>query len=145
MLDRRNGCSTQKSLFETCAKTLLVTKNGAGNGQKPNKHGKLNLVCSESLSALICFRPTRGDLTPTYQGIWFDQEHRFIVGDINPLKLTGQAKAHLVRQFVIHQGMGKLDICSLLANQCSFCPSQSVHCLSIFFHLIDLYIENVLQ
>lgn len=88
----------------------------------------------------------QGQLAPTYQGIWHDEDHRYIVGDVYSLKPTGQAKAHLVRQFVVYQGHEEFEIQGLLdAMSVRFVRLNQYTVYPFFFHLIDIYIDNVLQ
>jgi len=80
--------------------------------KQPDSKGRYQSRFLKDLYRRIDIFPSdrEGTLTPTYQGIWYDDDYRFIIGDVNPIKLTGQAKAHLVRQFVIYQGGDKFAL-----------------------------------
>lgn len=84
------------------------------------------------------------DVVRTYQGIWYDDDMRYVVGDKNAIKYE-QPRAHLVRRFDIYQGK-QLDIQGLLAA-CSvqFVRLRQFTVYPYYFHLIDLYIDNVLK
>src|SRR5579859_6968203 len=85
-------------------------------GKQPDAQGKYQSRFLQELYKRVDMFPSvrAGELTPTYQGIWHDAEHRFIVGDVYSLKLTGQARAHLVRQFVPYQEAGNFDLQTML-------------------------------
>lgn len=104
------------SFNELCEHEYWFPRIAQAFNKKPDGKGKYQPRFLKDLYKRIDMFPTdrEGELTPTYQGIWYDSNFRFIVGDVNSLKLTGQAKAHLVRQFVIYQGKGKFKIETLL-------------------------------
>ena len=136
------------SFKELCEHEYWLPRIAQAFSKKPDGKGKYQPRFLKDLYKRIDMFPTdrEGELTPTYQGIWYDNNSRFIVGDVNSLKLTGQAKAHLVRQFVIYQGKGKFKIETLLdATSVRFVRLNQFTVYPYFFHLIDLYIENVLQ
>lgn len=85
------------------------------------------------------------DVIPIYQGIWFTPDDlRYVVGDTNSMNST-QARAHRVRRFVIYEGAERFDIRPMLdAMSVKFVRLKQYTVYPFYFHLIDLYIDNLL-
>ena len=70
---------------------------------------------------------------------------RYVVGDTYGMNAT-QARAHRVRQFVVYQGEDKFDIQPMLDSMSvKFVRLKQYTVYPYYFHLIDLYIDNVLS
>lgn len=85
------------------------------------------------------------DVIPIYRGIWYiPDDMRYVVGDTYGMNSV-QARAHRVRRFAVYQGAEKFDIRSMLdAMSVKFVRLKQYTVYPYYFHLIDLYIENVL-
>ncbi|MBZ0298688.1 MAG: hypothetical protein K8J31_03060 [Anaerolineae bacterium] len=85
------------------------------------------------------------DVIPIYRGIWYmPDDMRYVVGDTNGMNSV-QARAHRVRRFVVYQGAEAFDIRSMLdAMSVKFVRLKQYTVYPYYFHLIDLYIDNVL-
>lgn len=80
-----------------------------------------------------------------YQGIWYDDERRFMVGSPEGLK-DRQVHAHRIRQFDVLSGEGQFDMELLLQTLAvTFVRNKQYTVVPYFFHLIDIYVENVLR
>lgn len=83
------------------------------------------------------------DVTSVYRGIWHTGDLKYVVGDVNAMNQK-QANAHLVRQF--HVEMGDFDILPMLeAMSVTFVRLNQYTVRPYYFHLIDIYIDHVLQ
>lgn len=83
------------------------------------------------------------EVIPVYQGIWHSDGSRYVIGDTNAMNDT-QPRAHRVRQFVIYKGT--LIINQMLdAMSVQFVRLNQYTVRPFYFHLIDMYIDNVLQ
>lgn len=83
------------------------------------------------------------EVIPVYQGIWHSDGSRYVIGDTNAMNDT-QPRAHRVRQFVIYKG--KLVINQMLdAMSIQFVRLNQYTVRPYHFHLIDIYIDNILQ
>jgi len=81
-----------------------------------------------------------------YQGIWYDDTNAFIVGSPTGMNLDGQERAHPIRRFQIMQGEKHFDKEQLLRTMgVQFVRYKQYTVSPYCFHLIDLYIENILQ
>ena len=83
------------------------------------------------------------ELAETYKGIWFTDENQYVVGSPKAMP-TVQDKAQIVREVILEKGIVDLDqlleltsVTFVRLNQYTVIPYQ--------FHLIQLYIDNVLQ
>lgn len=85
------------------------------------------------------------ELVGIYRGIWYaPQDLSYVVGDTNPMNSV-QARAHRVRRFAVYQGAKKFDIRFMLeAMSVKFVRLKQYTVYPYYFHLIDLYIDNVL-
>jgi hypothetical protein len=80
-----------------------------------------------------------------YQGIWYDDEHCYMVGSAQPLNQR-QPRAHLIRRFNVYQGAEGFDIQPfLLTMAVQFVRHHQYTVYPYPFHFIDLYVENVLR
>ena len=85
------------------------------------------------------------NVIPIYKGIWYmPDDLRYVVGDTYGMNSV-QARAHRVRRFAVYQGAEKFDIRSMLnAMSVKFVRLKQYTVYPYYFHLIDLYIDNVL-
>lgn len=85
------------------------------------------------------------DVIPVYKGIWYiPDDLRYVVGDTYAMNSV-QARAHRVRRFAVYQGAEKFDIRAMLdAMSVKFVRLKQYTVYPYYFHLIDLYIANVL-
>jgi hypothetical protein len=85
------------------------------------------------------------DVIPIYRGIWYiPDDMRYVVGDTYGMNSV-QARAHRVRRFAVYQGAEKFDIRTMLdAMSVKFVRLKQYTVYPYYFHLIDLYIDNVL-
>jgi hypothetical protein len=147
VLDELQIQKPEISLDELCEDPTWLPRLASALGDTP-QNGKHNSRSIKGIYRRLELFPSdrAGNLTPTYQGIWYDAQNRFIIGDANSLKLTGQARAHLVRQFVIYQGHDKFDLSAMLnATSVRFVRHNQYTVYPYPFHLIDLYIDNFLK
>ncbi|MBI1280122.1 MAG: hypothetical protein GC179_18480 [Anaerolineaceae bacterium] len=80
-----------------------------------------------------------------YQGIWYDDERRFMVGSPEGLK-DRQVHAHRIRQFDVLSGDGRFDMDLFLQTLAvTFVRNKQYTVVPYFFHLIDIYVENILK
>lgn len=92
------------------------------------------------------FLSTKGQDVLLYQGIWHDDANAFLVGSPTGMDLQGQERAHLIRRFQILQGSAHFDEHQLLATMGVLFVRYNQYTVSpYYFHLIDLYVENVLR
>jgi hypothetical protein len=83
------------------------------------------------------------EVIPVYQGIWYSDDSRYVIGDTNAMDDT-QARAHRVRQFVTYRGAIDLDQ-MLDTMSVQFVRLNQYTVRPFYFHLIDIYIDNVLH
>ncbi|MBE7512427.1 MAG: hypothetical protein HS103_06390 [Anaerolineales bacterium] len=148
LLDEIRQQYPERTVQELCEDEHWMPRIAQIFGRQPDEQGKYQSRFLRDLYKRIDMFPSdrEGELTPTYQGIWSDNQHRFIVGDVYSLKLTGQARAHLIRQFVIYQGAAQFDSHTMLdATSVKFVRLNQFTVYPYFFHLLDVFIENVLQ
>ncbi|HEU5381447.1 MAG TPA: hypothetical protein VFV38_38995, partial [Ktedonobacteraceae bacterium] len=92
------------------------------------------------------FLSEKGQDVLLYQGIWHDETDAFLVGSPTSMNLQGQERAHLIRRFQIMQGSAHFDKNQLLATMGVLFVRYNQYTVSpYYFHLIDLYVENVLR
>jgi len=85
------------------------------------------------------------DVQAVYQGIWYDEENAYLVGSRMSMK-RGETRAHLIRRYDVHLGADRFDIRPLLAAaSVQFVRHNQYTVYPYPFHLIDLYVENVLR
>jgi hypothetical protein len=79
-----------------------------------------------------------------YQGIWYDDSNSFMVGSKMGLKDT-QSHAHRIRQFDVLQEEGNFNIETWLQTlSVTFVRRNQYTVIPYLFHLIDVYVKNVL-
>lgn len=80
-----------------------------------------------------------------YQGIWYDTDQAYMVGE--PLSLNqSQPRAHLIRRFDVYVGAEQFDIRPLLAAMSvQFVRLNRYTVYPYPFHLLDLYVESGLR
>src|SRR5260221_3193449 len=80
-----------------------------------------------------------------YEDIWYDNDHCYMVGAAQGIKRQ-QPRAHLIRRFDVYQGQEHFDIQPLLRMMSvQFVRLKQYTVFPYPFHLIDLYVENVLR
>jgi len=86
------------------------------------------------------------EVVPVYQGIWWCEDGlRYVVGSASSMNST-QANAHRVRRIQVYQGKDGFVIRPLLESMgVTFIRLNQYTVFPYYFHLIDLYIENVLE
>jgi len=116
-------------------------------GSKTMSEGKYHRKrISGIYNDLGMFLTERGENVRLYQGIWHDDTNAFLVGSPTSMDLRGQARAHLVRRFQIMQGSSHFDKEQLLATMGVLFVRYRQYTVSpYYFHLVDLYVENVLR
>lgn len=85
------------------------------------------------------------DVIPVYKGIWYiPDDLRYVVGDTYAMNSV-QARAHRVRRFAVYQGAERFNIRAMLDTMSvKFVRLKQYTVYPYYFHLIDLYIDNVL-
>ncbi len=92
------------------------------------------------------FLTERGDTVQLYQGIWYDETNAFLVGSPNTMNVQGQEHAHLIRRFQVMQGDAHFEKEHFLTTMgVLFVRPQQFTVSPYYFHLIDLYVENILR
>jgi len=114
-------------------------------GSKTTSEGKYHRKLITGIyNDLGMFLSERGENVRLYQGIWYDDTNAFLVGSPSSMDLQGQARAHLVRRFQIMQGSSHFDKEQLLATMgVLFVRYKQFTVSPYYFHLIDLYVDNV--
>jgi len=114
-------------------------------GSKTTSEGKYHRKLITGIyNDLGMFLSERGENVRLYQGIWYDDTNAFLVGSPTSMDLRGQARAHLVRRFQTMQGSSHFDKEQLLATMGVLFVRYKQYTVSpYYFHLIDLYVENV--
>ena len=80
-----------------------------------------------------------------YEGIWYDEDNCYMVGSSMSLKQK-QPRAHLIRRFDVYMGQEQFDMQPLLrATSVQFVRLKQYTVYPYAFHLIDLYVKNVLR
>jgi hypothetical protein len=112
---------------------------------KANKHGKYtNHQLIGYYQKRCWFQSDKGKDVHMYQGIWYDDEHRYMVGATEGMKYQ-QPRAHLIRRFDVYQGEEQFDIQLFLRMlSVQFVRLKQYTVYSYPFHLLDLYVENIL-
>lgn len=85
------------------------------------------------------------DIQQIYKGIWYDENHCYMVGATTSMA-QNQPRAHLIRHFDIYLGAEHFDMRPLLlATSVQFVRLDQYTVYPYAFHLIDLYVDNVLR
>ncbi|MBA2394054.1 MAG: hypothetical protein H0V70_15095 [Ktedonobacteraceae bacterium] len=80
-----------------------------------------------------------------YEGIWYDQDFCYLVGATSSMPQK-QPRSHLIRHFDVYVGKEHFDFQSLLrATTFQFVRLHQYTVYPYPFHLIDIYIQNVLH
>jgi len=113
---------------------------------KPNKNGKYtNRQYKELYQKLGWFSSDKSEDVHMYRGIWYDDQYCYMVGAAQSLK-DRQPRAHLIRRFDVYQGRGSFDMHPLLlTTSVQFVRHDQYTVYPYPFHLIDVYVESVLQ
>lgn len=113
---------------------------------KVNKHGKYtNHQLIGYYQKRKWFQSDKGKDVHMYEGIWYDDEHCYMVGATEGMKYQ-QPRAHLIRRFDVYQGKEHFDIQPLLLMlSVQFVRLRQYTVYPYPFHLIDIYVENVLH
>ena len=91
------------------------------------------------------FDSVKGKDIHLFQGIWYDNEWCFVVGSAQALK-DKQPRAHRIRQFDVLYGEDKFDIDVFLQTMgVQFVRHNQYTVVPYPYHLIDIYVENVLR
>lgn len=110
-------------------------------GSKTNRK-----VIARIYKDLGMFLSEKGQDVQLYQGIWHDDTNAFLVGSLTSMDIQGQEHAHLIRRFQIMQGFEHFDKEQLLSMMGVLFVRHKQYTVSpYYFHLIDLYVENVLR
>lgn len=114
---------------------------------KPDEDGKYHRNKINKLYQDIeMFLSEKGQDVLLYQGIWYDETNAFLVGSPTGMNMTGQANAHRIRRFQILQGAAHFEKEQVLATMgVLFVRHNQYTVLPYYFHLIDLYVENILR
>ncbi len=116
-------------------------------GSKATREGKYHRrVIAGIYKDLGMFLSEKGQDVQLYQGIWYDDIGAFLVGSPTGMNVQGQERAHLIRRFQIMQGTAHFDKDQLLSTMgVLFVRPRQYTVSPYYFHLIDLYVENVLR
>lgn len=112
----------------------------------PDKHGRYTRAQIKALyQKRGWFTSEKKRDVHLYEGIWYDAQHCYLVGSSQSMKQQ-QPRAHLIRRFTIYRGEEHFDIRPLLrATSVQFVRYNQYTVYPYAFHLIDLYVENVLR
>jgi hypothetical protein len=111
---------------------------------KEGKHDRKNIA--RIYKDLGMFLSEKGQDVQLYQGIWYDNTNAFLVGSRTGMNVQGQERAHLIRRFQVMQGEAHFDEAHFLSTMgVLFVRSRQYTVSPYYFHLIDLYVENVLR
>jgi hypothetical protein len=92
------------------------------------------------------FLSEKGQDVQLYQGIWYDKTNAFLVGSPTGMNIQGQERAHLIRRFQVMQGAAHFDKERMLSTMGVLFVRHKQYTVSpYYFHLIDIYVENVLR
>lgn len=92
------------------------------------------------------FLSEKGQDVQLYQGIWYDKTNAFLVGSPTGMNMQGQERAHLIRRFQVMQGAAHFDKERVLSTMGVLFVRHKQYTVSpYYFHLIDIYVENVLR
>jgi hypothetical protein len=113
---------------------------------QPDKHGQYNRRQFKSYyQRRGWFSSDKAKDLRLYEGIWYDDHNCYMVGSSQPMNQQ-QPRAHLIRRFDVYQGADRFDIRPLLlATSVQFVRFNQYTVYPYVFHLIDLYVENVLR
>lgn len=112
----------------------------------PDQHGHYNRRDFKKWYQRLGWFPSdKASDVHMYEGIWYDEDNCYMVGSPMSLKQK-QPRAHLIRRFDVYMRQGQFDIQPLLrATSVQFVRLKQYTVYPYAFHLIDLYVENVLR
>ncbi len=114
---------------------------------QPDKHGRYTRGKIKGLyQKMGWFSSDKAKELHLFEGIWYDEgDYSYLVGSAQPMK-PKQPRAHLIRRFDVYMGADQFDIQPLLlATSVQFVRLNQYTVYPYAFHLIDLYVENVLR
>lgn len=113
---------------------------------QPDKNGRFsNRQFIGYFQKLERYLSDKGRDVHMYEGIWSDDHACYMVGAKDGLQRR-QARAHILRRFDVYQGQEHFDIeVFLRMMSVQFVRAKQYTVLPYPFHLIDLYVENVLR
>lgn len=113
---------------------------------QPDKNGRFsNRQFIGYFQKLKRYLSDKGRDVHMYEGIWSDEQDCYMVGAKDGIQRR-QARAHIIRRFDVYQGQEHFDIeVFLRMMSVQFVRAKQYTVLPYPFHLIDLYVENVLR
>ncbi len=116
-------------------------------GSKATDEGKYRRsMIARLYQDLDMFLSEKGRDVHLYQGIWYDETNAFLVGSPTGMNVGGQERAHLIRRFQVLQGAAHFDKEQVLSTMGVLFVRHNQYTVSpYYFHLIDIYVENVLR
>lgn len=113
---------------------------------KPDVKGRLTCASFKALyQSRKWFLSDKEKTLHLYDGIWYDQDNSYMVGSAQQMKMN-QPRAHLIRHFDVYMGKDHFDKYPLLlAMGVQFVRHKQYTVYPYPFHLIDLYVENILR
>jgi hypothetical protein len=129
---------TQGELWEEIIRIFAI---------QPDKHGHYTRAKLKGIyQRMGWFSSAKAKELQLYEGIWYDESgHSYLVFSAQPMKAK-QPRAHLIRRFDVYVGADRFDIGPLLlATSVQFVRLNQYTVYPYAFHLIDLYVENVLR
>jgi hypothetical protein len=130
---------TQGETMERIARIFNIAPDENG------RYNRLNFI--RYYQKLGMFRSPKGrDIEGMpYKGIWYDKEFCYLVGATTSMPQK-QPRAHIIRQFDVYIGKEHFDpLPLLLAASVQFVRLKQYTVYPYPFHLINLYVENVLH
>jgi hypothetical protein len=115
-------------------------------GIKPDRNGRYsNATYKRLYQKLGWFSSDKSDDVHMYKGIWYDDQHCYMVGASQGLNVR-QPRAHLIRRFDVYMGADRFDMHPLLlTTSVQFVRHDQYTVYPYPFHLIDVYVESFLQ
>lgn len=113
---------------------------------QPDKNGRFsNRQFIGYFQKLGRYLSDKGRDVHMYENIWSDDQYCYMVGAKDGIQRR-QARAHIIRRFDVYQGREHFDIeVFLRMMSVQFVRAKQYTVLPYPFHLIDLYVENVLR
>lgn len=125
---------TQSKFVEQIAGIFGLKKNE----KQEYQFGKLKRLYQHKRIGM--FESDKGTELHTYSGIWYDSESRYLVGEPQGMKPSGQPKANPIRQFTVLIGSPEVEVeLWLAAMSVLFIRYQRFTVLPYPFKLIDMY------
>lgn len=113
---------------------------------QPDKNGRFsNRYFISHFQKLKRYLSDKGRDIHMYEDIWSDDQYCYMVGAKDGIQRR-QARAHIIRRFDVYQGQEHFDIeVFLRMMSVQFVRTKQYTVLPYPFHLIDVYVENVLR